>query len=196
MPGFRVTINGKELVAVSVDGLNILSVQIHGDVIGDELAELQVFGGHYSGNETDTHLIWVNEHRINEKDEIEIIFSESVTTSYPGKTIEELSPKLEEQMGPWQPIEEMFSELSNEPRVRDHFSFILLPPSGEPIHAKTNNNEFSFNCSVMWKWLHPENASIWLTSNTLHGIKERKSGVSHAKLSLQYEQSIKLNVST
>jgi len=196
MPGFRVNINGKELVSVSVEGINILSVLVNGDVFGDELAELQVFGGYYSGNKDDTHFIWVNEHRINEDDEIEIIFTESVTTSYPGKTIEELYPKTDEQKIPCQTLEETFSEVSNEPKVRDNFILKLQPPSGEPIYSKTNINEFCFNFNVMWKWLHPEKASVWLTSNTLLGIKERKKGVSHTKLSLKLEQSVKFKVST
>ncbi len=196
MLGFRVNINGKELVSVSIEGINILSVQVNGDVYGDELAELQVFGGYYSGDKDDTHFIWVNEHRINEGDEIEIIFAESVTTSYPGKTIEELYPKTEEQKMACQTLEETFSEISNEPKVRDNFILKLQLPSGEPIYSKTNINEFCFNFNVMWKWLHPEKASVWLTSNTLLGIKERKKGVSHTKLNLKLEQSVKFKVST
>jgi len=196
LPGFRVTINGKELVSVSVEGINILSILINGDVVSDELAELQVHGGYYSGSVDDTHFIWVNEHRIYEKDEIEIIFSESVTTSCRGKTIEDLYPKSEEQAVPSQTMEETFLELSNEPKVRDHFKFKLQPPLGEPIYVKTKEDDFSFNFNVMWKWLNPEKASIWLTSNTLDGIKERKNGINHAKLNLHYEQSVKFNVST
>lgn len=196
MPGFRVSINGKELVSVSTDGINILCVQVNGDVVGEELAELQVYGGSYRGEEDDTHFIWVNEHKLNENDEIEIILLESVTTSCQGKRIEEIYPKSEESTLANQTLEELFTELSKEPKLRDHFSFKLQSHLGEKIHLKTDGNEYSFNFNVMWKWLHPEKASVWLTSNTLHGIKKQKNGEKHAQLSLQYKQSVKFSVST
>jgi len=196
MTGFRVSVNSKEVAAVSTDDLNILSVQIHGDVIGDELAELQVFGGNYNGEETDTHLIWIDGFELHENDEVEVILHESIKSSCRGKTIDELHPETEVLPKENQTIDELFKDLSDKPKKRDGFSIKLHPSSGEPVIYKTSTDDFSFIFSVMWKWLHPEKASVWLTSNTLEGIKERKSGTNHARLSLQYEQGIKLNVGT
>ncbi len=196
MPGFRININGDKLVAVSADGLTILSVQIHGDVIGEELAELHVSGSKYKDESTDSHLIWIDQYRINAKDEIEIFFSDSVTTSYYGKTIDELYPHEKKQQGDNQKIEELFSGLSLKPKNRDYFRFKLTTPSGEVVCPETSTDDFSFNFIVMWKWLHPDRASVWLSSNTIRGITERENGTSHARLVLKNEQSIKLNIGT
>ena len=196
MSGFVVKINDIELATVSVENLNILSVQVHGDVIGEELAELQIFGGNYEGKESDTHLIWVSEHEITSNDVIEVAFVEAATTSYPGKTIDELHSESEEIMGPWQPVEEMFEYLSNKPKLREKFSFELVLPSGETIHANTTNEDYSFNFTVMWKWLHPEKATVWLSSNSLEGIEKKENGTEQAKFNLQYQQSVKLCIGT
>lgn len=196
MSGFVVKINDAELATVSVEDLNILSVQVHGDVIGEELAELQIFGGNYEGKESDTHLIWVSEYEISLNDVIEVIFVKNATTSYPGKTIDELHPESDETIGPWQPIEEMFEYLSNRPKMREKFLFEIVPPSGKAIHAKTENEDYSFNFSVMWKWLHPEKATVWLSSNSLDGIENKENGTQQARFNLQYQQSVKLCIGT
>ncbi|MGI9319821.1 MAG: hypothetical protein ACR2O5_00265 [Thiogranum sp.] len=196
MAGFRVTVNGKELASVSSEERNIVTVQIHGDVIGEELAVIDVFGGLYEGNETDSHFIWVNDHEISSGDEVEITFCDDIGTSHRGKTIEELHPETEQQMGPWQPMEEIFKDLVKKPRLRKRFSFELVPSKGEPIHSSTGPNEYMFHCTAMWKWTKPEEARVSLTSNTLEGIEERTDGVKHAGFSLQYGQGVKLRVGT
>lgn len=196
MPGFRVSVNGKEIAAVSTDDLNIISIRVHGDVLGEELAGLQVLGGSYKGDDSDTHLIWVDEYAIKENDEVEIIFHESIKSSCIGKTIDELHPESESSSEEDQAIDELFNDLSIQQKKRNYLSIRLQPSSGEPVIARTNTDDFSFHWSVMWKWLHPEKASVWLTSNTLEDIKERKNGTNHARLSLQYAQSIKFYAGT
>lgn len=196
MTGFRVKINGKELAAISNEGLNILTVQLHGDVIGSELAVIEIFGGHYEGDKADNHLIWVSDYEITSDDEVEIAFSESITTSYPGKTIEELYPEAEKIMGPWQPMGELFQDLAKKPKLRQRFFFELIPPSGEAIYSSTSLEDYSFNLIIMWKWLHPDEAKVTLTSNSLEGIEKRTDGNKHAKMPLQFGEMIKLRVGT
>ena len=99
MAGLIVAINGEPIASVSDAGLNILTVQVHGDVLGDELAALDVYGGLYGQGDADKHLIWVSDHEISAEDEVEIEFAEHVSTSYWGKTIEELHPEPSSQEG-------------------------------------------------------------------------------------------------
>jgi hypothetical protein len=196
MAGFRITVNGKQLASVSNEGRNIVTVQIHGDVIGEELAVIDVFGGLYEGNETDSHLIWVNDYEITSGDEVEVTFLDDIGTSHRGKTIEELHPETEQQMGPWQPMEEIFKDLVKKPRLREKFSFELVPSHGELIHSCTGPDEYMFHFTAMWKWTKPEQARVSLTSNTLEGIEKRTDGVKHAGFSLQFGQGVKLRVGT
>ena len=196
MAGLRIAVNGKQLVSVSTEGLNIVTVQIHGDVIGEELAVINVFGGLYEGKETDSHLIWVSDYEITPSDEVEVTFLDDVETSRPGKTIEELHPESEQQTEPWQPMEEMFKDLAKKPKMRQKFSFELVPSSGGAIHSSTEPNDYMFHFGVMWKWLNPEKAAVSLTSNTLDGIEKRTNGVKHAGVSLHFGQGVKLRVGT
>jgi len=160
------------------------------------LAVIDVFGGLYEGEETDSHLIWINDYEITSGDEVEITFMEDIGTSHRGKTIEELHPETEQQMGPWQPMEEIFKDLSTKPKLRDRFSFELVPSYGETVHSCTDPNDYLFHLSAMWKWLKPGEASVSLTSNTLEGVEKRANGEKLAGISLQFGQGVKLRVGT
>jgi len=196
MAGFLITVNGKQLVSVSNEGLNIFTVQIHGDVIGEELAAIEVYGGHYGDDEADKHLIWVSDYEISSKDEVEVVFCKDIATSHPGKTIEELHPETEKPSGPWQPTDEIFKDLATQPRLRKKFTFELATPVGEVIRSSTGQNEYSFHFSAMWRWIKPDEARVSLTSNTLEGIEKREAGLKHAAFTLQYGQGVKLRVGT
>lgn len=194
MAGFQVTINGEPLAAVSNDGLNIIAVQVHGDVIGEELASVDVYGGNYGNGEADKHLIWISDHELSKDDEVEIAFSEEVPTSHPGKTIEELHPDSGEQDKSCQSIEEMFEELATRPKLREKHTFELTPPDGEIIRKSTSNDDYSFHFSAMWRWIKPDEARISLTSNTLERIVKREDGSNHATLKLRYGQKVRLRI--
>lgn len=192
--GLAISLNGTELVTISSDGLNILSVRVFGDRIAPEFANLDVSGGLYGEEEDQKHLIWEPDRVISAGDEIAVTLLENVTTSRPGKTIEELYPDDKEPHEPWQPIEQVFQDLAQRPIVRERFNFTVTPPSDQSIHAATLPNEHSFGFSVTWVWLHPERARVFLSSNTLEGIAKREGGSTHAEFRLQYGQRVQFHV--
>ena len=192
MPGLTVALNGERLAAVSTEGSNVLSVRVQGDVVGPEFASLDVSGGLYGQGES-KHLTWVHERELSPGDEVEVGLLEAVETSHPGKTLEELFPNEPEPVGPWQPLEEVFEELSREPKVRERFSFSIEGPEGV-LTAATGPQDHSFGFSVLWNWLHPERVRVSLHSNTLEGVANRKGGTDHAEFVLHYGQHVKLRV--
>lgn len=185
MAGLIVAINGKPLASVSDAGLNILSVQVHGDVLEEELSALDVHGGLYGHGEADKHLIWVRDHGVSAGDEVEIAFRDQVSASHTGKTIEELYPESNNQEGSEQSIEDLASELSQRPKVRDSFTFELLPPDGNLIRASTDPDDFSYHLSAMWNWKRPDQARVSLISNTIEKIAKREDGTRHAAFVLR-----------
>lgn len=193
-PGLAITLNGAELVTISSEGLNILSVRVFGDRITPEFANLDVSGGLYGEEKDQKHLIWEPDRVISPGDEIAVTLLKNTTTSRPGKTIEELYPEEIESHGPCQPIEQVFQDLARRPIVRERFTFIVTPPSGQSIRAETLPNDHSFGFSVTWVWLHPERARVSLSSNTLEGIAKREGGSNHAELRLQYGQRVQFRV--
>lgn len=192
--GLAVSLNGKCLVTVSTEGLNILTVRVHGDVIGPEFASIDMSGGLYEGAKDDKHLIWLDEQEIGLGDEIEVAFLEEASTTDSGKTIEELCPDDEAQMGPWQSRESIFEDLATKPKVREWFAFWLSLPSGETINSRTGANDHSFGFSVVWDWTRPDTAQVSLGSNSLEGIKHRQGRTEHARFRLQYGQNVKFRV--
>ncbi len=195
MQGLLVTLNGKNLATVSVEGLNILNVNISGDLIGPEIASIDMSGGYYGEDEKDKHLIWLSDIEVSQGDEIEVTLLESTSTLFPGKTIDELYPDTKNN-NTAQTIEELYEDLSQRTKLTDKFIFEIEQPNKEIIKSSTSGDDYAFNILVMWKWLHPERASVSLTTNSLAGIKDRKSGKQHSKFNLQYEQSAKFKIST
>lgn len=195
MPGLAVLHNGQHLVTISTEGLNVVDVQVSGDRIGPEFASIRAMGGHYGEQKDNKHLIWVDEHQIAQGDEVDVTFLEEATTSHPGKTIEELYPDDDNQMGPQQSIEEIFQELARKPNVREGFTFRMALPSGEVINGCTEPNDHSFHFHVLWDWTRADTAGVSLTSNSLESIEKRQQGAIHSRFRLRFGQSVKLRVS-
>ena len=196
MAGFRIKVNEKELVSVSNEDFNILTVQVQGDVLGDELAEIEMHGGYYGEDKPKTHYIWLNGYEVKESDEIEIEFLENLETSTPGKTIEELFPENDEKNETSESMEELFSYLSQQPRKRQGFSIELEHSSGDIKRCLIPPEDYSFMFIIMWKWHAPERASVSLTSNTLEGVAKQKSGTAHARAKLSFGEGVKIRVGT
>jgi len=180
---------------MSTEGLDIVSVRVHGDCIGPELATLSASGGHFGNEKDEKYLIWLNEQEIVEGDAVEIAFHEKTDTSDPGQTIQDLYPNETSQFRPDQSIEKTISELALMPRIRKHFLFHVETSMDETIHAQTGTNEHSFGFSVVWHWRRPDVAKVSLTSNSLEGIRNRKDGSEHARFRLRYGQRTRLTVS-
>lgn len=195
MPGFIVSLNGKSLLAVSTEGLNVLSVRVHGDLISPEFALIDVSGGHYEDEKNKMHRIWLNDQEIGPGDEVEVEFQEETSTSVPGKTIEELYPDEKPQMGPGQSIEEIFKDLAKKPKARNKFAFRVEPPLGEAMNSCTEPNDHSFCFSVLWDWTRPNFARVSLNSNSLENIEKRQGGTEHARFRLQPGQRVNFRVS-
>lgn len=192
MSGLAVAVNGSRLVAVSTEGSNVIGVRVHGDVLGPEFAAIEVSGGLYGEGEA-KHLIWLSDHQVSPGDEIEVSLLEAVETFPAGRTIEELFADEPEPMGPWQPLDEVFADLSRQPKVRERFSFRVEGPGGS-VSSTTSPNDHSFGFSVTWNWLHPERVRVSLSSNTLDGIAKRTGGTDHAEFFLHYGERVKLRV--
>ena len=194
MPGLAVTVNGREVATVSTEGYNLLGVRVAGDLISEEFANLDVSGGLYGEGDKSQHLTWVNLVPLEPGDEVAVAFLGEATTSHPGKTLDELFPEDERPMGPWEPLEKMFEDLAERPRLRDRFEFVITPPDSEPIRATTMPGDHSFGFSVSWAWTSPDRARVSLSSTSLEQIQRRVNGTYHAQFKLQIGQEVKLRV--
>lgn len=150
----------------------------------------------YGHGDADKHLIWVSDHEISPDDEVDILFDEEIPTSHPGKTIDELYPDAGNQNGSRQSMDELYKELSSRPKLRENFTFELDRPDGDMIRTSTASHHYSFHFSAMWKWTKPDEARVWLTSNTLEKIAKREDGSDHAQFKLRFGQRVTLRIGT
>lgn len=180
-PGFKVCLNGRELVTVSAEGRNMLHVRVNGVRANAEFAWLDVAGGWYGGDGPSSHLLWEADRLIQPGDEIEVTFLEDASTSRPGKTIEELYSENEEKVGPPPSVEQILAQRALEPLLRDGYVLSLTPPNGEAIIAQTEPEEFDFGLSVHWVWMYPERATVYLSSSSLDKVARREPGRRHAR---------------
>lgn len=192
--GLAVSVNGRHLVTVSTEGYNILGVRIAGDRISEEFASLDVSAGLYGEGESGQHLTWVNLAPLRKGDEVTVEFLDDAKTSHKGKTLEELFPEEERPMGPWEPLDDMFTALAKRPKTRERFTFIVASSGAEPIHAATRPDDHSFGFSVSWAWTSPEVARVSLSSASLAEIASRSGGADHASLKLRTGQRVKFCV--
>jgi hypothetical protein len=192
-PGLSVRVNGEHLVTVAADGLDMVDVHVHGDVISEEFASLYISGGYHGDDAEHTYLIW--EDRLLEPGaEVEIELLERATTSRPGKTIDELHPEDELPQGPWPTSEMIFEQLAIRPKTRERFEFELEAPDNPKISAVTSAGDHSFGFSVSWTAFHPERARVSLSSTTLENIKSRTNGTYHAEFRIGFNQDVRIRV--
>jgi hypothetical protein len=194
MPGFSISLNGRNVAVVSTQGLNLLSVRIHGDVVGPEFAALDVSGGNYGEGQENVSLTWVAEQALHPGDQVSITLLDAATSSHAGKTIDELYPEDEQPMGPWPSMELAFQQLATMPKVRTGFRFEVVSSQGDAIRSQTAPNDHLFAFSVLWNWLHPERARVSLSSNSLEQVEKREGGHDHTEFMLQCGQSVSLRV--
>jgi len=197
MSGLKFLLNGQELASISNRDRNIISAYVAGDVIGPELATAHMTGGYYGEPKETDHRIWLDGVEINEGDEIEIQFLETISTSGPGLSIEELAAANANDTKSEEPDrEDIFAWLARQPKVRERFLFELETSKHNFIKSKTLKDDFSFHFGVMWKWTTPNEASVRLTSTSLENMKKEVVGKKHGQLKLEPGQWIKFRVGT
>jgi len=193
--GLKVSLNGAELVTVAAEGLNIIEVRVHGDRKSPTFACLDVSGGMYGVDEAERkHLVWECERELRPGDSVSASFFKDGATSAVGRTLKELFPEYQQPHGPPRPPNELLGELTARPLLRGHYCFAISEPSGRELRSQTRGGDDSFGLSVIWNWVHPERARVWLTSNSLEQVLNREIGTKHLTLDLNLGEQITLRV--
>ena len=203
MPGFQLKVDGKELVTVSSENLNILSIRVQGDVVGQELASIYVSGGNFGGESEDTYLIWIDDFRLTAPNKLDIQFLEAVSNSKPGRTPKGLHPESDdEKQVPLdepdlaQQLKALGEELERRPKTRDSFLLQMRSPNGEAATFKTKQDDFSFSLTAMWRSTRASSASVWLSTATIDSIVQQRDSERLASERLGFNDKIEFTVGT
>jgi hypothetical protein len=191
MAALSVALNGKFLVSVGTEGLDIVDVGVHGDRLGPEPANLGVRGGSYPEGGQSRYFIWEDERPLQPGDTISVTFSQEGNSSRPGQTVEELYP--EEAPTPPQPfpsVDEVLKELTQRPKQFDHLSFRLVAPNSAITEGGTAVDEHGFAFSVLWNSHRSGSARVSLHTYSLEYLAKRREANYHADMRLQYGQGV------
>jgi hypothetical protein len=174
MPALRVSVDGVPLAVVNTDGNDVLDIRISGSAIDEEMAALEFSGGSHPEGGESTHLIWINEQRIQPGQRVEVALLSTGVTSPRGQTIEELFPgDTSTTSVDFKPTAEMLANLRNRPRLREKFAFQIVSSKGDISRHETAPDDHGFAFSLVWNSFHPERARVSLHSYTIDNIESR-----------------------
>jgi hypothetical protein len=191
MPALDISVDGVKIATVNMDGLDVVSLNVSGTQVDEDVASLDVSGGSYPENGQPTSLTWVGCFPLHAGQRINVVFLESAASSHPGKTVEELFPdEPVSTQTDFTLTAEMFRELRAKPKHRENFSFRLSLSSGTSFVGTTATNEHGFGFTVLWNSFHPERARVSLHSYTLENLETHSPMNNLVEENIQYGSSV------
>ena len=168
MPALHVSIDGNPIATVSTEGNEVLALSIHGSLVEEEFAHLDIDGGPQG-----KYLAWIPQLPIKAGQSVLVQFLEHGESSCAGKTIEEMFPEEEvDRDMDFTSTAQQFAELRSKPKARERFSFNLS--SGEIcLSSETRSDDYGFGFTVLWNSFHPERARFSLHSYTLDELESK-----------------------
>ena len=168
MPALHILIDGNPIATVSTEGNEVLALSIHGSLVEEEFAHLDVDGGPQG-----KYLTWIPQLPLSAGQSVVVRFLEDGESSCPGKIIEELFPEEEiDRDIDFKSTPEQFVELRAKQKVRERFSFSLS--SGDfSCSDVTRESDYGFGFTVLWNSFHPDRARFSLHSYTLDDLEHK-----------------------
>lgn len=90
MSSISVEVNGRGIATISLAGMDVVNVSVHGALDSEQKALLSAMGGDYSEGGCG-HLIWIAEHGLLPGEVVSVRLIEECCTATQGKTIAELT---------------------------------------------------------------------------------------------------------
>jgi hypothetical protein len=196
MPTLSASLNGTLLAQVRTDGFDVMSVEVSGTCIEDEVAELRMAGGKYPEGQESVYLTWIDSVPVKSGDLVQITIQNEGETSHAGKTLAELFPQDAEKIEQtdFRPTAEIFAELRSKKRVRTGFHFDLETSSGTAYAGETMPSEHGFGLTVLWNSHRPARASLSLHSYTIDSLEHRQPMRDHIREYIEPFTSVRFRV--
>ncbi|CAH0446024.1 hypothetical protein LMG10661_02154 [Ralstonia syzygii subsp. syzygii] len=171
MPSLSVSVDGQRLATVSLeDGYDILAIHVSGSRIRAAFATLEFGGGFFPEDGDSVHRTWISQRPLCAGQVITVSMREDGQTSHPGKTFEEMFPRVDKTLFDrenFPPIEAVWATLKTWPKVWEPYCFMLAASDSASLSGQTLPEEESLRFSAVWDKRRPERARISLYSSTL-----------------------------
>jgi len=195
MAALCVSIDGIMIATVCLDEYDVVSAGAHGTRIDEEVAHVDFSGGAYPKDGESKYVFWLNELTLAVGQTLDIAFFENGSTSYPGKTIEELYPDEQaEAPTDFKPKAEALAEIRAMPKLRTGYSFQCDTSSGSSYRGQTAPEDHGFSFSALWDSTRPEQARVSLHSYTLEALETEGPLNYHLREKLSFGDSVRFGI--
>ena len=176
-----IEVNGRGIAAISLAGMDVVDVSVHGALDREQKAMLSAMGGNYSEGGVG-HLIWIAEHGLLPGEVVGVSLSEAYDFATIGKTIAELYPDEEPSTNvDFSISDHMAEEIRARPRLHEAFAVQVDTSLAQVANATSDdfNTDFTFN--VLWNRFQPDQVRIRLATYCLDDVLARNGGKEHLK---------------
>ena len=189
MPSLCVELDGARVTTISLAGMSVIDVSVHGALDREPKAVLDAMGGDYSAGGGGL-LLWVAEQPLRAGQVLTVTLLEACEQPDRGKTSQELFPDEEPCTETDFTInEEMAAEIRARPRLHQSFSAQASTSQGQQAMAASDEHNTSFTFGVLWDFASPHLARVRLTTHCLDDTLARRAGSSHLEAILSFGDS-------
>jgi len=185
-----IEVNGRGIATISLAGMGVVDVSVHGALDREQKAMLSAMGGDYSEGGAG-HLIWIAEHGLLPGEVVGVSLSKACDFATIGKTIDELYPDAEPFVNTDFSIsDDMAREIRARPRLHEAFAVQVDTSLAQVANATSDdfNTDFTFN--VLWNRFQPDQIRVRLATYCLDDVLARTGGKEHLKNILFVEDKV------
>lgn len=195
MPSVAVEVDSTLLATVRCDEFHVVTVRVSSTLIEETFATLEVTASTHPEAGESTYLMWVHDYALEPGQAISVRLMVEGATTGKGKTIDDLYPDegSRDQKEPKSEAE-CFEELRATPKLRAGYTFTLNSPAHPSYTGATQPDEHGFSFNLLWNWLRPNRAAVFLSSYTINSVENRTPGREHSHEYIHAGQSATLRV--
>ena len=189
-----IEVNGRGIATISLAGMDVVDVSVHGALDREQKAMLSAMGGDYSEGGAG-HLIWIAEHGLLPGEVVGVSLSKACDFATIGKTIDELYPDA----GPcvnadFSISDEMAGEIRARPRLHEDFVVQVETSSAQVANATSDDFNTHFTFNVLWDRFQPDQVRLRLATYSLDDVVARNGGREHLKNILSIGDKVKFTL--
>lgn len=184
MPCLSVALDGTRVAIISLAGMDVVDVSVHGALDGKPKATLHAMGVNTSAGGSGS-LIWLPEQALLAGQVVRVTLLEACEQPDRGRTMEELFPDDEPCTQTDFTIDEaMAAQLRARPQLHQAFAVQASTSQGQQAAAVSDPRNTSFTFGVVWDFTGPDQARVRLTTHCLDDVLARRAGSSHLEAML------------
>jgi hypothetical protein len=194
MSCISIEVNGRSIATISLAGMDVVDVSVHGALDRELKAMLSAMGGNYSEGGCG-YLIWIAERGLLPGEVLSVKLSDACDIATQGKTIAELYPDEEPSTKTDFSISnEMAEEIRARPRLHEGFVVQVETSLAQEAKATSDDLNTDFTLSFLWDRYRPDQVRVRLATYCLDDVLARTGGTVHLKTNLSIGDNVIFSV--